>query len=341
MAFADVRTMSAADVYMLPGVRWYPNPGVKRGEGMLRVPTNDETLQESTLADLKNCHQTTLERIRSGEPLHSRDQPRVFDCVFYSTIDHPVSRPYLAFCLLKPDLCDYLAVNSARHYREVAAWVRNATARVCRDGWPFGDIAGFVHGHDKNGNQLKGDGADRRFMYLPLPTINHALNRVESIRRVLLVAPAACQAQLDWAKRRLPGQELHDLVGNVVGLLSIMPTTDWVLQQYVGESQEWSTVTPVIWPGHDDHDSKKAEKLLRRAFVQAGLSQEVVDSIEDLDWRFVGYRAGLDLAGTYLRPDKPKGRAYHVWVRFKHRVRGPIAVGAGRYRGFGLFAVHK
>lgn len=39
-----------------------------------------------------------------------------------------------------------------------------------------------------------------------------------------------------------------------------------------------------------------------------------------------------------IPPDKIKGRMYPVRVRFPHPLRGPLAVGAGRYRGFGLFA---
>jgi len=29
---------------------------------------------------------------------------------------------------------------------------------------------------------------------------------------------------------------------------------------------------------------------------------------------------------------------YHVRVHFAHPVKGPLAIGAGRYRGMGLFA---
>jgi len=161
-------------------------------------------------------------------------------------------------------------------------------------------------------------------------------------------------------RRRLPGQELLNLKGEPVGLLNILPTSDWVLRQYVGESRTWSTVTPIILPGHDDPDglrkklnnrptseeqknllerlNRRIVSLLHKAFLQAGLSPELVDTIEELDWSRVGFRAGLDLADRYLRPDKLNGPQYHVRVRFPHRIRGPLAIGAGRYRGLGVFA---
>ena len=50
----------------------------------------------------------------------------------------------------------------------------------------------------------------------------------------------------------------------------------------------------------------------------------------------------VDLARRYRLPESPSPMpTYHVRVRFPAAVRGPLAVGAGRYRGFGLFAVER
>jgi CRISPR-associated protein Csb2 len=217
----------------------------------------------------------------------------------------------------------------------VAAWVRSATAKVCSE-WT--DLARFVHGHDEEGKQARGERAGERFMYLPLPTINHALGRVESIRRVLEAAPSRCADRIEWIRRRLPGQDLVDLEGEVRGLLNLLPTSDWVLKQYTGESRTWSTVTPIVMPGHDEGDADEAERLLRRAFGHAGL----LEAAEELEWRAVGFRAGVDLAKHYRVPESPnRWPTVHVRVRFSHPIRGPLAVGAGRYRGLGVFAVEE
>jgi len=232
------------------------------------------------------------------------------------------------------------AFNTARSCRAVAAWIRHATGSVC-EGWPFGSIEGFVHGHDGPDKQLKGERANNRFMYLPLPSIERRGdlgNHVGAIRRVLIAAPAGFQSRIDWIRRRLPGQELVAPDGEVTGLLNLLPTRDWVLSRYIQPARTWSTVTPVVWPGHDDRDVRKAEAILLKAFVQAGLAPELVANIQDFDWRTVGFRAGVDLAHRYQRPDHMNGRMYHVRVRFPHPIPGPLAVGAGRYRGFGLFA---
>ncbi len=122
----------------------------------------------------------------------------------------------------------------------------------------------------------------------------------------------------------------------------------------------WSTVTPVILPGYEDPRGlrgklkrnrgpevqkrlllrleRRAEGLLRKAFRQAGLPPELVDSAT-LEWRTAGFRPGVDLAQRYCRPEsQQKMPAYHVRVRFPVLVRGPLAVGVGRYRGLGVFS---
>jgi CRISPR-associated protein Csb2 len=329
MVAGNASEISEEEAAKLTGERWQPVKDISPTQ--LRVPRG------GTLQALIGKHAAFLNRLDGGfkpvPPLTA------FDMVSYRRDTDSAPRPYVAFSILNPEASGNKSFDTPRRCRDVAAWVRHATGEVCKD-WPFSNYAAFVHGHDENGNQTKGDRADERFMYLPLPTINSALNRVESIRRVLIAAPPGFKDRIDWIRRRLPGQEL---VWNaeVIGLLNLLPTNDWVLNQYIGPkggSRTWSTVTPVVWPGHDDRDSQKAERILRKAFVDAGISRELVDGITEIAWRPVGFRAGVDLASRYCLPDRLNGQRYHVRVRFPHPIRGPLAVGAGRYRGLGLFA---
>ena len=81
------------------------------------------------------------------------------------------------------------------------------------------------------------------------------------------------------------------------------------------------------------------DDLLRKAFRQAGYSSELLEQTE-LEWREVGFRPGVELASRYLPPDNLNNAPrIHVRVRFPSPVKGPIAVGSGRFRGFGLFVV--
>lgn len=333
-AAASVGIVSTADVDKLAGERWTP---AENGGTSLRVPKSAGPAAVGTLADLRRKHADFVRRLGPDgfKPVPSL---REFTVVGYRRASDPAGRRWAAFRILSADPDDprNLAFDTPRRCRDIAAWVRHATARVC-EGWPYGDTDGFVCGHSAGGQPLT---SDDRFTYLPLPTIGRRGDRGEyvgAIRRVLIAAPPQFGEQVEWVRRRLPGQALV-WDGNEVGLLTELPDSDWVRRQYTGPACVWSTVTPVIWPGHDDKNPRKAETLLRRAFFQAGLPAEVVHDIEELDWRPVGFRAGVERADRYRRPDGLIGRTYHVRVRFSHPVAGPLAVGSGRYRGLGLFA---
>jgi len=355
MVAANAALLSEADADQLPGERWRPVED-STGTG-LRVP------RPGTLDGLLAKHQAFLNRLGPDgfKPVPPLGES-AFRVVGYRRGTDAASRPFAAFAILKPETNGNQAFNTPRRARDVAAWLRHVTGEVC-EGWPFEQPESFVHGHDATGDRLKGETADRRFMFLPLPTINSRLRRVESIRRVLVVAPPGCQGHINWVRRRLAGQDLSAPDGEVRGLLNLLPTSDWVLRQYVEPARVWSTVTPVILPGHDDPDKlrkklanrptadeqrkllerldRRAAGLLHRALLQAGLAPELVNAIEALGWRRTGFRAGVDLADRYLRPDKLNGRQYHVRIQFPQPVPGPLAIGAGRYRGMGLFAAER
>jgi CRISPR-associated protein Csb2 len=334
MVAGDAAVVTAAEADALTGERWRP---VGDGSGTaLRVP------RAGTLAALQRRHAAFLNRLPETGGFVPVPPLAVFDTVAYRRDTDPAPRPWVAFGILKPDASGNASFGTARRCGDVAAWVRHATGTACAD---WADAGSFVHGHAADGTQAKGDGADERFMYLPLPTVNHALGRVESIRRVLIATPPACRDRITLIRRRLPG---HDLVARqegeleskavVVGLLNLLPTSDWVLKQYIEPARVWTTVTPVLRPGFDDRDAKKAEGLLRTAFLQAGFPPGLVEKA-GLEWRAVGFRAGVEHVRRFDPPKelKEKYPAFHVRVTWPVPVSGPVAVGAGRYRGFGVF----
>ncbi len=331
MVAGNAVEMSEEEVAKFTGDRWRPTPD---GSGTpLRVPRTE------TLKALMDKHQAFLNRLQ-GNGFRPVPPLTAFHTVGYRRDSETASRPWVAFRIssVDPDAPNP-SFDTPGRARDVAAWVRHATGQVC-DEWP--DVASFVHGHTESGTQTKGERADERFMYLPLPSIEHQGERGErvgSIRRVLIAAPPGYEDRVDRIRRRLAGHELA-WGSDVPGLLLALPESDWVLGRYIGPKQgarTWSTVTPVVLPGHDDRDPETAERLLRRAFGHAGFSEEVVRDL-GLEWRNVGFRAGVDLASKYSLPDRLCGPRYHVRVRFANPVCGPLAVGSGRYRGLGVFA---
>jgi len=356
MVAGNAELLTDEQAAVLSGEVWRATPD--QSGTQLRVSTH------GTLNALLEKHQKFLGRLTDGgfKPVPPLSAFRV---VGYRRASDPSPRPHTAFSILKPDASGRQSFDPLRRTREVAGMMRHSVASAAKDqGWSDEQINVFVHGKTTDGANLSnGQPSPDRFQYLPLPTINHALNRVESIRRILVVVPPHCGHQIAWARRAMAGAELVDDEGVATALLTILPNSDWVLRQYVEESRTWATVTPVIIPGYDDPDhlrrklkagvdaetqkryldrlDARMDVLLRKAFRQAGYSNELMEQTE-LDWREVGFRTGVELASRYTPPKNLNtSPRIHVQVRFPAPVSGPIAVGSGRFRGFGLFAASK
>jgi len=336
MVAGNASIISAEEFEKLPGQLWHSVEETS-ADGY-RVPIR------GTLDALIMKHKAFLNRI-GPDGFNPVPPLSPFRVMRYFRATEPVQRSFASFTILKPDASGLRSFDTTRRTRDVAGMVRHAVSDAAhRHGWSDDQINVFVHGKTPDGlHPACGEKSPDRFLYLPLPTINHKMGRVESIRRVLIAAPTHCRQQISWIRRALSGAELKcekndQEVQRLEALLTILPGSDWVLKQYVGASTMWCTVTPVILSGHDDRDPTKAGKLLKTAFAQAGYEKELINQAE-MEWRRVGFRAGVDLASRYLPPENLSNRPqYHVLVRFPHPIPGPLVVGSGRFRGFGLFA---
>jgi len=343
-AIASGRVLGDADLAVLPGERWYPREGVQKVQHMLRVP------KIGSLADCERAYKAFTERIRRGRGVQLAyappDRPRCFRMVPYLRATTMPPRPYAEF-----ELPDGVAFRQ-ESARDVAAMVRSLACgekQDFREQFPDDDSEVYLAGH-VNGARS----SPPRFSYLPLPTIGHE-HSDGLIRRVLIAEPFGGDGRhAAWAQQRLVNQALLDTEGNERGVLMSLwrRTSRSIIKRYVGEGREWATVTPVILPGFDDFRgvskeeqragrATKAEQLFLKAVVQAGLPSEVVESFT---LRKAPFWPGSTHPSRYKRPDyldTPKNRrfpAWHVYVRFRERVPGPIAIGAGRHCGLGLFA---
>lgn len=243
----------------------------------------------------------------------------------------------------------------------VAGMLRHAAANAARslglaEDWVDAHVLG--HGRGKSGQAT----TDERLIFLPLPKITTA--GVTHIRWAVLISWSGWR-DFNLLSRRLNGAELYDeRSGKAVAVLSQLPLSDrHIYNPFLAPSKVWTTVTPVILPGHDDPGrlrqrlrrrvtarpttvdeqnrlrkrlQKRVILLLRKAFEQAGWSAELLAGAL-LEYRSVGWLAGLEVASKY-RLSKVHFPRYHVRVRFRSEIRGPLVVGAGRYRGLGLFA---
>ena len=186
-------------------------------------------------------------------------------------------------------------------------------------------VAAFVYGHTPDGGRVTGEGADRRFMYLPLPTINAALGRVEMIRRVLVAAPPDCTTE--WS-----GLASVSRVRNWCGRIGA-----WGCYPQSGRRIGWSSSTPRGAALVDRHTRGAAPP--RR--VAGGVGRVGPGRIPPCRVRRRGSgrvadrvpgcrlpRRSSSRRGGSRWPAPMSGPRYHVRVQFPCEVPGPLAVGA-------------
>jgi CRISPR-associated protein Csb2 len=106
---------------------------------------------------------------------------------------------------------------------------------------------------------------------------------------------------------------------------------------WTGPARVWASVTPLVFHHHPKRKEGDAERLISEAFDSALLPRP-----EEIVIRSVSTHAGAGHA-TAVPPYDIGGESMcryqaHVTVRFAEAVEGPMLVGRGRYRGYGLFA---
>jgi CRISPR-associated protein Csb2 len=283
---------------------------------------------EGFVDDLEEAHRSFIQRVE-GDSYRPPRKPVCFGTVHYLSSTTLPTRAYAVFEL--PDGVGF----RPEHAAAVAAMLRSLTCRSAKDDihdFPSGAEV-YVAGHVKADDQTPA-----RFSYLPLPTIGHE-HADGAIRRLLIAEPFGGDgAHASWAQQRLRNETLRDEHGEERGVLLDLwrPRSRTIVGRYVSESQEWLSVTPVVLPGLDDAKQSKAESLLLKAAAHAEVP---IEAIESVTLRKAPFWPGSQHPRHYFIPDYLRRFArWHAALRFREPVPGPIALGAGRHVGLGVFA---
>jgi CRISPR-associated protein Csb2 len=330
MVTARARPISEERADELPGRRWK----VSNENGTpLRVPT------AQTLDALVARHSAVLKSVSGGgitvvPPL----RPLSYQMASYDSADRGARRRTAAFDLVpvdpddrRPRACfpQERAVSIAAMLRHTACEAAKADLGEWRtEEWAEQWVAG--HGPHKSAESFP------RLSYLPIPTLDYSDGRI--LRAIIAETPGGDGHSAGWAARRLDGLPLRDTEsGKATAILKhVVPGARDVFTPYISESDRWQSITPVILPGFDDNNRGKRIRLLLKCFEQAGIPH---DLIADLDVQKSPWSRASAQTGAYRRSKRLEHLpACHVRLYFKHPVPGPLAIGAGRHRGLGLFA---
>jgi|ERR1043166_1075959 CRISPR-associated protein Csb2 len=325
MAMGDGQVFTADEVAALKGQRWKPWEGVWLQKNMLRVPV------AGSLDNLEQSYESLLSSV-AGRRYQPRVEPHVFRKVHYLCGTRTARRPYVSFELRRTD--DSWATFRHVDVFKVAAMLRHVAWEAAKhDSHEFpGGTERYVAGHAKSREDRS-----PRFSYLPLPTTRRGYAD-GIIRRVLIAEPFGGDgSQAHWATKRLLHSPLVNEAGQEQALLYYTKAKDAVIRSYVPDepSRMWSSITPVILPGFDDGKYKKAERLLIKAMQQADLPAEALEAIV---LRKAPFWPGSQHPNLYQRPEYLRDlSAWHVHLRFRDEIHGPLSIGSGRHCGLGLF----
>jgi CRISPR-associated protein Csb2 len=323
MAYAETSLLEESEYGRLTGERWLPVSGNGRQRN---VP------QEGSLDDLLTVYERFKARIsRSGVDPNTR--PSVYGTQAYRR-EADIVRPAARFALFQPGKGDFLAYDLCDAMK-VAAWLRHACAEALAEEHESRDwIDRYVHGHTPDGEP------EPRMSFAPLPSIGH-MHSDGRIRRALVLEPPNAEGKaVELLELKLTGAVLYGEDGKAACQLGAPEPGDGVFDAYLGRSRVWRSVTPVVLHGHNSLRGAislhKTERLLRQAFESAGYPERLV---EDVVFQAAPFWRGGRAAGQIRVPKHLDGRPrYHVEVRFREAVEGPVLAGIGRHCGIGVFA---
>jgi len=314
--------LAQAEASDLQGQRWRAWKAYRPGSINWRVPC------PGSLEDLERVYQSFLRRVRGKQYFPELKLSR-FDTVTYMSAQTLPQRSYACFEL--PDGIAFRQQDAAK----VASMLRSLTCTAAKaDTHEFpGGAELYVAGHVGTSKQHV-----PRFSYLPLPSIGQE-HADGMIRRVLIAEPFGGDgSHAEWAQKRVRNAVMRDRDANQRGVLLDLwrRSSRWIITRYVEQARTWATVTPLILPGFDDGKQTKAEKLVMSAVEQADIP---VSAIAELTLRKAPFWPGSQHPRQYMVPSYLKGfPGWHARIVFREPIPGPLAVGAGRHAGLGLFA---
>jgi CRISPR-associated protein Csb2 len=191
-------------------------------------------------------------------------------------------------------------------------------------------------GHETDGRPTR----DPHVAFIPLAFVNRQYAD-GSLKGAALVLPRGVQPEIPRSLRAA-FDTLRELRLGPLGNISMRLIEDAAAElnsvqfaPYTPAHECWATVTPFVLDRHPKKNGPTAQSIIEESCRRIGLPAPIEIRLGSVSV-FRGVPRTQDFHGRAKQID---GRMRtHAVLRFPHRVRGPLLLGAGRFVGFGLCA---
>lgn len=300
----------------------------------------EERIKISTGKDKKMLQQQLVEAFPAGKPASFRPEPSLWQG--YAPVAAVAETPAPAG-VFDTNLV-VLALKGKRLSLPAALKLTEALRGALLSACPE-PIPEWVSGHDAEGRASQVP----HIAFLPLAFVGdeHADGRILG---VALALPRAVPAE---EVNRVLGAWLQDEWGQPVSRKLFNgewlechvelehrenPPHNLRVETWASPARRWASVTPVVLDRHYDGPDKweKAAESVKDAVERIGLPRPV-----DVLLHPVSMHSGVPKSNEFpwIKRKKDGGRMHHAHavIVFAEDVQGPLLVGAGRFRGYGLF----
>ena len=188
----------------------------------------------------------------------------------------------------------------------------------------------------------------QRIRLVPIPSVD-TTHTDPSIRRIMIEVPSECPIRADDLKWAFSGLQLRDQHTGEVGSGRLVSTADTgMADRFAQAAQVFRSITPAALPGAQRRriglaDDKPAEERNReegrvagavvQALRHAGLRIRPSETrVQREPFHRRGVRAELFADDSRFS----KHALWHVELRFREAISGPLLIGDGRFCGLGL-----
>ncbi|MFU8858216.1 MAG: type I-U CRISPR-associated protein Csb2 [Deferrisomatales bacterium] len=316
-------------------------PGAGRLADLERCLNRDDCIEhrerEAAIRNAKGKEKKTLgaeqaARFPAGPPISRRPEPGLWQG--YAR-PRPAASPHVAGSVFDPRLV-VLALSGRRPGLRAALRLTTALRGALLAGCPA-PIPEWVSGHEPNGRP-----SQRPHVSLfPLPFVGAARadGRILGLALALpagLVAEEVTRVLTPWLAGPVSLFDGEWLECSAEVEEREAPPWNLRPEAWTRPARRWSSVTPIVFDRHPKDKGlwEQAAEMVKDACERVGLPRPLEVALHP-----VSRVAGVPKASEFAPVERKRGgrlRHSHAVVLFEEPVRGPVLLGAGRYRGYGL-----